>query len=104
LADVGRAPSKPTLKLNLYHEFIPAKRANSIRLVVNLRDLQALIGYLKSPMALLKGSASLRKIFQMTAITLIKAWIAFIGKIWKQDMLTLKRSCFCLHTWWTRLW
>jgi len=73
LADVGRAPSKPTLKLNLYHEFIPAKRANPIRLVMNLRDLQALIGYLKSPMALLKGSASLRKIFQMTAIALIKA-------------------------------
>ena len=64
-------------KPNLYLGFTPAKRANPIRLVMNLGDLQAPTGYLTRPITQPKGSVSLRRIFPMTAIALFKAWIAF---------------------------
>ena len=45
-------------------------------------DDQAPIGYLERPMTQPKGSVSVRRIFPMTAITLIKAWIAFSANKW----------------------
>ena len=69
--------NKPIRKLNLYLGFPPVKRPNPIRLDMNLRDLQAPIGYLKRPITLPKWSELFRRIFPMTAIALFKAWIAF---------------------------
>ena len=41
---------QPIRKLNIYLGHPPVKRANPIRLVMNLRDLQAPTGYLRRPM------------------------------------------------------
>jgi hypothetical protein len=69
-------------KPNLYLGFTPAKRANPIRLVMNLGDLQAPTGYLTRPITQPKGSVSLRRIFPIAAIALFKAWIAFSANKW----------------------
>ena len=49
---------------------------------MNLGNLQAPIGYLERPMTQPKGSVSLRGIFPMTAITLIKAWVTLSANEW----------------------
>ena len=53
--------NKPIRKPNIYLGFALAKRANPIRLVVSLKDLQVPTGYLTSPVTQPKESVSLRR-------------------------------------------
>ena len=55
---------------------------NPIRLAVNLWDLQTPTGYLTRPITQPTWRMSLRRIFPMTAIALLKAWIAFRAYKW----------------------